>query len=84
MAKITRQDVKKAGSLRDVYLNRAAKDTASGRDLDIAGRLLRRKQPVVKALPKQKKSRLLDVIGAKDTQSKILRRKKALKVSLSY
>lgn len=81
---ITREDIKKHGSLKKAYFAKADLPSASDRDLEIAVRLGRMSPTITSAKGKRKKgrSRLLDFIGGRKTQTAIAKRRKRLKEAL--
>lgn len=81
---ITREDVKKHKTLKQVYFAKADAPTATERDLEIAIRL-QQANPIIETVKRKKKkarSRLLDFIGGKKAQSAIVKRRKKIRQAL--
>lgn len=81
---ITEEDVKKHKTLKQVYFAKADAPTATERDLEIAIRL-QQANPTIEVVKKKKKtarSRLLDFIGGKKTQTAIVKRRKKMQQAL--
>lgn len=77
---ITKEDLKKHGSLKNVYFARADLPTATKRDLEIAVRVGRMNPTITSAKRKKNaRSRLLDIVGAKKTQAAVIKRNKRYK-----
>jgi len=81
---ITKKEVKKHKTLKQVYFARADRPSATERDLEIAIRLQQAK-PLIETVKRKKKkarSRLLDFVGGKKTQTAIAKRRKKMREAL--
>ena len=81
---ITREEVKKHGSLKKTYFARADRPGASDRGLEIAVRLGKMSPTITSTKGKKKKgrSRVLDWIGGRKTQTAIVKRRKKMQQAL--